>query len=145
MRRTNGLTASVFYAPYRSNISLNLRDDKMCGNRSRAACNRSDGKRCRISGRVANRQNRVDRGSLYDCHPNDLRCSCRTTYYSIFQIFTVQSQDQLTCFCYTNLEQHLIRANLCRCSDRPAGNSHPYQAQPWRHYRAASVHKNPRN
>jgi len=129
----------------RSETSPYLRDYKMCGDRARSACNWSDGKRCRISGRVSNRQNRVDRGSLYDCHPNDLRCSCRTTYYSIFQIFTVQSQDQLTCFCYTNLEQHLIRANLCRCSDRPAGNSHPYQAQPWRHYRAASTHKNPRN
>ena len=80
----------------RSETSPYLHDYKMCGDRARSACNWSDGKRCRISGRVSNRQNRVDRGSLYDCHPNDLRCSCRTTYYSIFQIFTVQSQDQLT-------------------------------------------------
>ena len=88
-----------------------LRDYKMRGHGTRSACKRGNGECRGIPCRVADGENRVDRCGSYHSHSHDLRRSRSPTCNGIFQILTVQGQNQLPGLGNADLEPYLIRAD----------------------------------
>lgn len=117
---------------------MDLCDNKVGGDGLRSAREGSDRKRRRVIGGIEDRQNGIDRGGRYDRHTNDLRCACCPTRHGICQLFAVQGQEQLPRFRYTDLEQHLIRADLSEIEGIRSGSGNVRSAA-WSVLREADI------
>ena len=91
---------------------MDPRDYQVGGNRAGTAGKRGDGQGCGSAFRIADSQNGIDGGRFHNCHTYDLGDSRSAAGYGIGKILTVQGQDQLSGFGDTDLEQHLIGADL---------------------------------
>ncbi len=82
--------------------------------RAGASGYRRNGQRRCGAFRVTHRQNRVGGGGFYNSHANDLGAAGIPACYGVSKIRPIEGKDQLASFGDTNLEQHLISADVCQ-------------------------------
>ncbi len=113
-------TGSVPYSPIPGGMGLGsfilqkLGNDQVGRYRAGASGYRRNGQRRGSAFRVTHRQNRVGGGGFYNGHANDLGAAGIPACYGVSKIRPIEGKDQLPGFGGTNLEQHLISADVCQ-------------------------------